>query len=171
MSTRLRAPLALIALAVLALLAAAAITAPAQARTQSQQAGDGSGTRAVKMRTFGRRAVSSKAQLGVVTESPANGSTVSGTIAWVVRTSGTRVTRVEFAVDGTVRWSDSTSPYTYSSGLDTTKLGNGRHTLKATVYSRGGKPVSGTVTINVYNPVPEPTPTPIPEPTPTPTPT
>ena len=170
MSTRLRTPLALIALAALALLLTAAMTAPAQARTKSQQADDGTGARAVQMRTFGRRAVSSKTQLGLVTESPANGATVSGTIAWVVRTSVTRVTRVEFAIDGTVKWSDSTSPYTYSSGLDTTQLSNGRHTLKATVYSRGGRPASATVVINVSNPVPEPTPTPVPEPTPTPTP-
>jgi hypothetical protein len=169
MSTRLRTPLALIALAALALLAIALTTAPDRAEAK-QKASAASGSRSVQMRTFGRRAVSSKAALSLVTQSPANGATVSGTIAWVVRTSGTRVSRVEFAIDGTVRWSDNTSPYTYSSGLDTTKLGNGRHTLTATVYGRGVRPDSATVVVNVSNPVPQPAPTPQPEPTPTPTP-
>ncbi|HEX6601854.1 MAG TPA: Ig-like domain-containing protein, partial [Solirubrobacterales bacterium] len=175
MTTRLRTPLVLIALAALALLFAAVMTAPAQARTKSQRASDGSGTQAVQMRTFGRRATSSKsAQVTLVTQSPANGATVSGTIAWVVRTSGTRIAKVDFAVDGTVKWSDSTFPYTYSNGLDTTKLSNGRHSLRATVYARGARAQSATVVVNVSNPtpapVPEPTPTPTPEPIPTPTP-
>jgi hypothetical protein len=171
MTTRLRTPLALIALAALALLAAATLTTPAQARKSQQASGD-NGSRSVQMRTFGRRAVSSgSTKLGLVTQSPANGATVSGTIVWRVSTSGTRVSRVEFAVDGTVRWSDGTSPYTFSSGLDTTKLGNGRHTLTATVYARGSKPASTSVVVNVSNPVPEPTPTPVPEPTPEPQPT
>jgi hypothetical protein len=171
MTTRLRAPLVLIALAALALLAAATLTAPAQARKSQQASGD-DGSRSVQMRTFDRRSVSSKSsRLGIVTQFPASGTTVSGTIAWQVRASGSRISRVEFAVDGTVRWSDSTSPYTFSSGLDTTKLGNGRHTLTATVYARGSRPASATVTTKVSNTVPAPAPTPAPEPTPEPQPT
>jgi hypothetical protein len=172
MSTRLRTPLALIALAAFALLLAATVTTPAQARAKKQATGDG-GSRTVQMRTFGRRAISSSkaAQLSVVSTAPTNGATVSGTIAWQVRTTGVRISRVEFAIDGTVRWSDNSAPYTYSSGLDTTKLSNGRHTLTATVYARGTKPASASIVVNVSNSVPEPTPTPTPVPEPTPTPT
>ncbi|HYG96563.1 MAG TPA: Ig-like domain-containing protein, partial [Solirubrobacterales bacterium] len=169
MSLHLRAPLVLIALASLALLAFA--NAPAEAAAKSKATG-GSGSHVVQMRTLGRRATGSKSsQLGLVTKSPASGATVSGTIAWQVSTSGTRISRVEFAVDGTVRWSDNSAPYTYSSGLDTTRLGNGRHTLTATVYARGLRPASAAIVVYVSNPVPQPAPVPAPTPAPTPQPT
>jgi hypothetical protein len=175
MAIRLRLPLVLLALASLALLIGAVLTAPsAEAQAKSQQvAAGGSGT--VQMRTFGRRAVSSRStRLGIVSQAPANGSTVAGTIAWQVRTSGFGVYRVEFAIDATVKSSDSSSPYTFSSGLDTTRLTNGRHTLTATAFARGSRPASATVTIYVSNkaaPAPQPTPTPVPTPTPAPVPT
>jgi hypothetical protein len=171
MATRLRTPLVLIALAALALLGIALTTAPDRAHAKQASAASGDSA-TVQMRTFGRRATSSRSpRLSLVTQSPANGATVAGTIAWQVRTSGTRIYRVEFAIDGTVRWSDYSSPYSFSSGLDTTRLGNGRHTLTATVYARSSRPSSATVLVNVSNPVePAPTPKPAPKPKPAPIP-
>ena len=87
------------------------------------------------MRTFARGATTSAVKLSVVAQAPANGATVSGTIAWAVKTAGSGVYRVDFAVDGAVKSTDSRSPFAYGGGLDTTKLGNGAHTLTATAYA------------------------------------
>jgi hypothetical protein len=139
----------------------------------------------VSMRTHVSHATSSRVTLSVVTTTPSDGATVSGTIPWQVSTSGVSVTRVDFAVDGTVLQSDRTAPFTYGGGLDTTKLSNGVHKLTATAYSKRSKPASATIQVTVSNSVPtpppseestptsapEPTPTPTPEPTPEPTPT
>jgi Glycosyl hydrolase family 26 len=168
MGIRLRIPLVPIALASLCLLLAAGLTAPAQGRDASQQAGSSAGSRTVQMRTLGRRAASSKsARLSLVAQSPGDGSTVSGTVAWEVRTSGVRISRVQFAVDGTVRGSDGSAPYGLYGGLDTTRLGNGPHTLTATVYARGARPASASVQVVVANSAPAPAP---PSSTPTPAP-
>jgi mannan endo-1,4-beta-mannosidase len=123
-----------------------------------------------------RLAVASRVQPGVTTQSPAGNTTVSGTIAWAASVSGGKPTRVDFAIDGVVKSSDSTAPYSFGSGLDTRQLSNGPHTLTATAYAKKSKLGSSTVTVTVSNevvtpaPEPEPTPTPEPEPTPTPTP-
>jgi hypothetical protein len=99
-------------------------------------------------------------QLVVTTLSPANGQTISGSVTWQVSVSGGTPTRVDFAIDGTVKWSQATSPYLYggaSGGLDTTKLSNGSHMLSATAYGEKGVH-SGTsrVTVTVSNSVPAP---------------
>ncbi len=165
----LAAPAAVTALALLPG-AAAAKSSPA---AQASRASDG--VEAVRMRTFARRASSSGLRLSVISQSPTNGATVSGGIVWEVRTSGVRVSRVEFAIDGAVKWTDTRSPFVYGGGaLDTTKLSDGRHTLTATAYAKNSRPASATVTVNVANapaPAPQPTPTPAPTPNPTPTPT
>jgi mannan endo-1,4-beta-mannosidase len=168
---RLRPALLLAALASLLLVALAGPAGAAYGRGRSQDTGRGGASAKVQMRTFPRRAVSSRsAALGLLTQSPANGATVSGTIAWEVRTSGTRVARVDFSVDGAVAWSDSSAPYAYSAGLDTTKLGDGRHALTATVYAHGSRPASTTVYVVVSNPDPAPAPNPAPSPAPAPQP-
>ena len=87
-----------------------------------------------------------------------------------MKTAGSGVYRVDFGVDGSVKSSDSSSPFAYAGGLDTTKLANGRHTLTATAYARGARPASATIVVTVANPSATPTPTPKPTPTPTPTP-
>ncbi|HEX5713240.1 MAG TPA: glycosyl hydrolase [Solirubrobacterales bacterium] len=127
----------------------------------------------VKMRTFARGATTSAVKLSVVPQAPASGATVSGTIAWAVKTSGSGVYRVDFAVDGAVKSTDSRSPFAYGGGLDTTKLSNGAHTLTATAYARGARPASATINVTVSNskPAPKPAPTPSPTPTPAPAPT
>src|SRR5215207_4794008 len=114
----------------------------------------------VKMRTFARGATTSAVKLSVVPQAPASGATVSGTIAWAVKTAGSGVHRVDFAVDGAVKSTDSRSPFAYTGGLDTTKLGNGAHTLTATAYARGARPASATINVTVSNSKPAPKPPP-----------
>jgi Glycosyl hydrolase family 26/Bacterial Ig domain len=163
MATRLHTRIALVAVATLAILASFAFAAAnSEARPRS-----------VQMRTFTRGATASATRLSVVASSPANGATVAGTIAWLVKTSGSRVYRVDFGIDGAVKSADSSAPFTYGSGsLDTARLGNGRHTLTATAYARGARPASATISVTVANAVtPAPTPQPRPEPTPVPAPT
>jgi mannan endo-1,4-beta-mannosidase len=137
----------------------------------------------VHHRAYARATTSSRTATSV-TQSPVNGSTASDTIFWTVKTSGMNVSRIDFAIDGTVKWTEHESPYEYrgGEGLDTKALTNGTHYLKATVYSRYGKAASTTSTIIVSNtapapapasaqaPAPEPTPVPAPEPAPAPAP-
>ncbi len=173
MATRLHIRIAFLAVATLAILASfafAAVNSDAKARD------------AVQMRTFARGATASATKLSVIAQSPANGATVAGSISWAVKASSSSVYRVDFAVDGVTKSSDSRAPFVYGTGtLDTTKLSDGRHTLTATVYAKGSRPASATISVTVANattqapvvpaPTPAPTPTPSPEPTPTPVPT
>jgi hypothetical protein len=117
-----------------------------------------------------------RSSLAVATLSPANGATVSGSIDWRVEVAGEAPTKVSFAVDGTAQSSVAAAPYAYggTGSFDTTRLGNGTHTLTATAYAKRGISAKSSVTVNVSNVVSVPPPTesgPSPEPTPTPTPT
>jgi hypothetical protein len=139
---------------------------------------------AVKMRAKVAKASSTRSRINltVVTQTPTGGAAVSGTIPWQVSTSGERVSKVTFAIDGVVKATDTKAPFTYGSGLDTTKLTNGGHRLTATAYPYRGSSASASVQVTVSNqsapaapvtapePTPEPTPTPSPEPTPIPVP-
>jgi hypothetical protein len=137
----------------------------------------------VHMRTSANRATaSSRITLNVVSQTPTNGSTLSGVAPWQVSSSGARVSRVDFAIDGTVKWSDAKAPFTYGgdAGLDTRKLSDGSHGLTATAHAKFAKPAGATIQVTVLNatstqtpsePSPTPEPTPIPSPAPTPTPT
>jgi hypothetical protein len=55
------------------------------------------------------------------------------------------INRVEFVVDGSIKATDTTSPYSFS--WDTTVVGDGLHTITATAYDT--KPQSSSHTINV----------------------
>jgi hypothetical protein len=169
MAGRLHIRIALLAVATLAVLAGFAFAAA----NSDAKAG------AVQMRTYARGATASAVKLSVVAQAPSDGATVSGAIAWEVKTSSSRVYRVDFGIDGVVKASDSRSPFVYGNGsLDTTRLADGRHTLTATAYARDSRPASATVTVTVSNkatptpsPAPAPNPTPAPQPTPNPVPT
>jgi len=83
--------------------------------------------------------------------SPAAGQTVSGTsVAYsAIATDNAGVTKVDFSLDGTALPSDTTAPY--GGTLDTTKLANGTHTLKAVAYDAAGLSSTAQVSINVQN--------------------
>ena len=82
--------------------------------------------------------------------SPTNGSTVSGTVAINATASdNVGVTKVEFYVDGTLRSTDTTSPYSWS--WNTTTFANSSHTIVAKAYDAAnniGPSSNVTVTVN-----------------------
>lgn len=88
---------------------------------------------------------------------PAAAATVTGTVTVSAAASdNVGVTRVEFLVDGVVRASDPTNPYTLM--LDTTQLADGVHSLQTTAHDAAGNVgTSATVTVTVANAAPPPT--------------
>lgn len=95
--------------------------------------------------------VSDTTQPTVSMTAPGNNTTHSGTIALTAdATDNVGVTKVEFLVDGAVKATDTSSPY--STSLDTTTLTNGTHTLAAKAYDAANNNRTSTnVTITVNN--------------------
>jgi hypothetical protein len=170
-----RARFLVVAVVVLAL---CAVSAPAGAAAPSNET-DGRGADGVEhrdqrqkrhqKRKKRRRAkrTRARAQFNITTQSPANGQTVSGAITWQVTVSGTTPKRVDFAVDGGVRWSQAASPYVYGGtggSLDTTTLSDGAHTLTATAYGPKGSKRTSQLTVTVANAAPAPPPASAPPP-------
>jgi leucyl aminopeptidase len=83
--------------------------------------------------------------------SPAGGTTVTGVVTISADASdNAAVSRVEFWVDGVMKGSDSTAPYSYS--WDTTALVNGSHTLMArAVDTSNNLGTSANVAVTVSN--------------------
>ena len=93
----------------------------------------------------------------VSVSTPANGSTVSGTVSVQATASdNVGVSTVEFLVDGALRSSDASSPYSYS--WDTTGASNGSHTVAARARDAAGNTATSSVTVTVSNSVPDTTP-------------
>jgi len=81
---------------------------------------------------------------------PANNSIVNGTTTIQANaTDSVAVTKVEFFVDGTLKSTDTTSPYSYA--LDTTSLSNGNHTITAEAFNGANLNASASVTVTVSN--------------------
>jgi hypothetical protein len=82
---------------------------------------------------------------------PTNGSTVSGTVSVNATASdNVGVSKVEFYVDGALRSTDTTSPYSYS--WDTTAFANSSHTIVAKAYDAANNiGTSSTITVTVNN--------------------
>jgi poly(hydroxyalkanoate) depolymerase family esterase len=83
--------------------------------------------------------------------SPASGATVSGAIAVTANASdNVGVTRVDVLVDGVVKGSDTTAPYSVT--IDTTTLTNGSHAISARAFDAANNAgTSATVTVTVQN--------------------
>jgi hypothetical protein len=84
-------------------------------------------------------------------QSPIAGATVSGTVAVTTTVSGA-VGIVKFYVDGTLKTTDSSSPFSWS--WDSTQILDGLHTLTAKAYDSLGTTllgVSAPVTVTVNN--------------------
>jgi hypothetical protein len=140
---RITIPLLLVALFVGALCASPAFAAEGI-----------SGNRALGGNAITSRSNSTvKEALVVTTQSPTDGETVSGAITWQVSVAGGTPSRVDFAIDGTVKWSQASAPYVYGGGknLDTTTLANGSHSLTATAYGSRGVKASSQVKVTVAN--------------------
>lgn len=86
---------------------------------------------------------------------PANNATVSGTVsitASATDTGGSGMARVEFYIDGTLRATDTTSPYSYS--WDSTTISNGSHSIYVRAYDgAGNSQPSSTINVTVNNTV------------------
>lgn len=82
---------------------------------------------------------------------PAAGSTVSGTVnVAATATSSTRISKVEFYVNGSLKGTDTRAPYTYS--WNTTSTANGLYSLTAKAYDVAGKVgQSAAVAVTVSN--------------------
>ncbi|MFN2628888.1 MAG: N-acetylmuramoyl-L-alanine amidase [Gaiellaceae bacterium] len=86
----------------------------------------------------------------VVTQTLADGQTVSGLVAWSVTTSG-RVDHVEYSVDGLFRDAEFDPPYTFA--WDTTQETPGLHTLGVRAVTPDGRPgLRTTIQVVVANP-------------------
>lgn len=85
--------------------------------------------------------------------SPATGTTVTGvTTVTATASDNVSVSKVEFYVNGTLKATDTASPYTFS--WDTTSLTNGSYSLTAKAYDASGNVgQSSTVAATVNNPV------------------
>lgn len=84
----------------------------------------------------------------VTITSPAGGATVSGnTDIDASATDDVGVVRVEFFVDGTLVFTDTSGPFGFT--LDTTTLTEGSHTILARAFDAENKSGTDTITINV----------------------
>lgn len=82
--------------------------------------------------------------------SPANGSSVGGTITIrATATDSLGIASVAFYVDSTLLGSVTTAPYTIS--LNTSTLSNGQHTFTAIAYDTAGNSAQSVVTVTVNN--------------------
>jgi hypothetical protein len=84
---------------------------------------------------------------------PANGATVSGTVSVTASASdNVGVTKVEFYLDGVLKSTDTTSPYSWS--WDTTTAANGTHSLTSKAYDAANNVgTSAAVSVTVSNTV------------------
>ena len=85
----------------------------------------------------------------------ANGAIVSRSVTWTANSQGTSVARVEFVVDGVLRWTEHLAPYQFNGDpggvLDTTTLRDGAHVLSVVAYATDGRTASVQVAITVAN--------------------
>jgi len=123
--------------------------------------GDKAGTRAKT--SGGKTTTSTSGGKLTVTSSIGNGAQLSGSVTWTASPSAA-VTKVEFLIDGSVRWTENLAPYQYAGDpngkLDTTTLANGAHTLAVKAYGTNGKNASATSSVTVVNASSSPPPPP-----------
>jgi hypothetical protein len=112
------------------------------------------------------------AKLSAYIVTPNDGSTLSGRIDWrASATSSTGVRSVKFYIDGTLKVTDTVSPYTYvkdSGAFDTKLLADGKHTLKITATAGNSSTQTDSHAVTVSNATPPPPPPPAPGPDTTP---
>ena len=111
----------------------------------------------------------STAPVGVSIVTPVDGARVRGAVRVAASASAKAgVARVEFRVDGILRWTSRSTPFVLNGEGGTWKtaaLANGRHTLTATAYDRRGRSARDINIVTVANqalPAPAPPPAPAP---------
>jgi peptidoglycan/xylan/chitin deacetylase (PgdA/CDA1 family) len=99
--------------------------------------------------------VNTAAPPSVALTSPANGSTVSGTVDVSANASDASITKVDFLVDGQSVGSDTQTPF--SIAWDSTSVPDGTHTIAVHALDSSGNQVgSDSVTVTVDNSAPPP---------------
>jgi hypothetical protein len=92
--------------------------------------------------------------LKVYITSPYDGSTVSDTVNIAVSARSSNViTKVEFYIDESLKFTDTSSPYSYS--WNTTEYTNGSYTIKVIAYDTGDQTASDQHTVIVSNAIKE----------------
>jgi hypothetical protein len=95
------------------------------------------------------------APLHSVSESVVGGSTLSGSVSWTASTSDAP-TKVDFSIDGVLKWSEIQAPYVYNGDgntLDTKTLSNGGHALSVKASYPDGTTASASASVTVSNTV------------------
>jgi hypothetical protein len=92
-------------------------------------------------------------KLRVASTTLSTGQTVAGNVPWRAETTGPKATRVDFLVDGKLRWSDHRAPFAFAGGrpLHTLALRNGKHRLRMVAYGRSGHSAGKTIVVRVLN--------------------
>jgi hypothetical protein len=89
-----------------------------------------------------------------VTSNVANGATLTGSVTWTASTSGGTISKVDFLVDGSVKYTDSTAPYQYNGDggtLNTTTLSSGGHTLAEKATATDGRTATASSSVTISN--------------------
>jgi tetratricopeptide (TPR) repeat protein len=108
--------------------------------------GGGSTTRTVTLQI-----ISSDNPPTVTITSPANDATVSAMVTVQVNAVDDKgISKVEISIDNVLTITLTASPYTYQ--WDSTGVGNGSHTIKATAYDSANQTAEDQIGINVDNP-------------------
>jgi len=81
------------------------------------------------------------------------GQTLAGLVPWKAKACGRRLHRVDFFVDGKLRWVDRTEPFVFARGRgwNSTNVANGWHTLSLRAYGPRGHRVRKRLRIHVQN--------------------
>jgi N-acetyl-anhydromuramyl-L-alanine amidase AmpD len=101
--------------------------------------------------------ITAKVTAGKVTVSSSgleNGQTVAGYVRWLANVGSADVTRVDFLVDGRVRWTEKEKPFEFGgndSGWDTTRETNGVHVLTLRVVAKKGATAGQSLRVVVEN--------------------
>ncbi len=106
-----------------------------------------------------------------VTSSIPDGATLTKPIPWEATVSGGSVARVEFWIDGTLKWTERSSPYRFDKDdgvLDPSILSAGQHTLALKAYAKDSRTAGTSSRVTVSVPTTE-TPAPPTQPAPAPT--
>jgi hypothetical protein len=84
-----------------------------------------------------------------------DGQTVTGLVRWEATVSGGTVSRVEFLIDGKLRWTEELAPYCFEGDActwDTTEESDGDHMLEVRAVASDGRVSSSRSRVEVANP-------------------
>jgi hypothetical protein len=92
-------------------------------------------------------------RLRVESRAITQGSVLRGREPWAAVVKGPGITRVDFLVDGKLRWRDRTKPFAFArgTGLNTFALKNGRHTVEVRAYGPRGAWTRSRFAVRVSN--------------------